>query len=209
MNATIAVFLLQAVVVSLSGVMAPGPMTAATLAAGTTRRHAGALIAVGHGIIEFPLMFLIIFGVGASLELPGFRIAAGLAGGLALVLMAVQMSLKAARRASADAGLRGVHPVWIGVVLSGGNPYLLLWWATVGLALAVQARQLGLLAFGLFAVVHWLCDLVWLEVLSQASFRGSKLLGPRSGRVILVFCAVAMAGFGVYFICDALGWLGR
>ena len=55
-------FLLTATAISLSGVLAPGPMTAATLAAGTRSRHAGAIIALGHGVVEFPLMLVIIAG---------------------------------------------------------------------------------------------------------------------------------------------------
>ena len=37
-------FLVKAVAISLSGVMAPGPMTVATMVAGTRRRHAVARI---------------------------------------------------------------------------------------------------------------------------------------------------------------------
>ena len=41
-------FLFQAIIVSLSGVMAPGAMTAATIAQGTRNRWAGTLIFVTH-----------------------------------------------------------------------------------------------------------------------------------------------------------------
>lgn len=47
----ILVFGAEAAGISLSGVMAPGVITAATLAAGTRNPHAGALVAVGHGIV--------------------------------------------------------------------------------------------------------------------------------------------------------------
>lgn len=48
-------FLFTAVIISLSGVMAPGPMTTVTISKGSKSPYAGALIAVGHGIVEFPL----------------------------------------------------------------------------------------------------------------------------------------------------------
>ena len=73
----------------------------------------------------------------------------------------------------------------IGIILTGANPYFLVWWATVGLALTTQAVELGLLAFALFSVVHWLCDLVWLEALSLASHKGTELLGGRVQRIVL------------------------
>ncbi len=50
------------------------------------------------------------------------------------------------------------------------------------------------------ALVHWSCDLIWLTVLSWASFKGSVLLGPTGQHVVLAICAVAMLGFGLYFI---------
>ena len=121
--------------------------------------------------------------------------------------MGVQM-LRGLRRTINPAARSGGHgPIWTGIILSAGNPYFLLWWATVGLALASQASRLGMLAFGLFAILHWLCDLVWLEALSLATFKGSKLLGDRNQRIVLAVCALALLVFGVTFIHDATGRL--
>ncbi len=66
-------FLLSAVAISLSGVMAPGPITAATLAAGARSRHAGAMIALGHAVVEMPLILLLVVGVGSFLESSAVR----------------------------------------------------------------------------------------------------------------------------------------
>lgn len=207
---SLTVFLFQAVVISLSGVMAPGPLTAAVLAAGTRSRHAGARMALGHGVVEFPLMFLIMLGMGALFASQHVRIAIGLTGGAFLVFMGLQMLRGLRRTARTNVGKDisgGQGPIWTGIILSAGNPYFLLWWATVGLALASQASRLGMLAFGLFAILHWLCDLVWLEALSLATFKGSKLLGDRNQRIVLAVCALALLVFGVTFIHDAAGRL--
>ena len=53
-------FLVEAVLISLTGVLAPGPITVATMVAGTRRPHAGALVALGHAVVEFPLMILVL-----------------------------------------------------------------------------------------------------------------------------------------------------
>ncbi|MEE9370537.1 MAG: LysE family transporter, partial [Sedimentisphaerales bacterium] len=95
-------------------------------------------------------------------------------------------------------------PVLTGFLLSVGNPYFLLWWASVGLALATEATQLGIWAFAMFAVIHWLCDLVWFQVLSWASFKGSVLFGPQTQRIVLLVCSLALLFFGLYFISKAL-----
>jgi threonine/homoserine/homoserine lactone efflux protein len=197
-------FLLQSIVISMSGVLAPGPVTAAALAAGARRRHAGALIAAGHGVVEFPLVLLIMAGVGSVLASRGFRIGIGLVGGAFLVTMGIQMLRSASAPAAvADTGKRR-YPLLTGIVLTAGNPYFLVWWATVGLTLTAQAMEIGILAFGLFALVHWLCDLTWLEVLSLASHKGSRVLGGRVQRIVLGVCAVALLGFGVMFIAGAV-----
>jgi len=221
----LATFLLEAAGVSLSGVLAPGPVTAATLAAGLRRPHAGAWIAVGHGVVELPLMVLIVLGADRVLKLPAFQAGVGLAGGAMLLAMAALILAGLRRRRAGpenrdaphfpppppsrkgarDAAVPGRNgPLLTGILLTGGNPYFLLWWATVGLALSTRAIGLGVLAFVLFAAVHWLCDLVWLWALSVAAHRGVGLLGPRTRRILGLVCAVAMAAFGVKFLVGAL-----
>ncbi|MHC4175218.1 MAG: LysE family transporter [Planctomycetota bacterium] len=196
-------FLFEVVIISLSGVMAPGPVTAAAVAMGARSRHAGVLIAIGHGIIEFPLMILIMLGMDKVLKSTSTQIVIGLAGGTFLLIMAIQMlrSLKGAENQEAKTTKSG--PVVAGIILSAGNPYFLLWWSTVGLTLATNATQLGIWAFALFAIVHWLCDLVWLAALSWASFKGSVLLGARSQRIVLMICSAALLVFGLFFIYNA------
>jgi len=234
----LAQFLLYAVGISLSGVMAPGAVTAATLAAGVRTRHAGAALAAGHGLVELPLMLLIMAGANRWLSAKGFQTGVALAGGLVLLWMGVGL-LRQWRAAGQGGGAAhatrppgtpvkgeeqgghgyaalpgGARRNWrglvrTGVLLSAGNPYFLLWWATIGLALSNQALGWGVLAFALFAGVHWLCDLVWLEALSLGSFHGQRVLGPRSGRVILAVCGAAMVFFAVLFLRDGLAgaWL--
>jgi threonine/homoserine/homoserine lactone efflux protein len=196
-------FLAKAVVISLSGVLAPGPVTAVTLAAGARNQHAGALVAVGHGIVEFPLMILVVIGVGRVFEIPQVRIGIALAGGVMLLLMAAGMFAEALKQGDVEPKASTRGPILTGIVLSIGNPYFLLWWATVGLTLATRAVSLGLIAFVLFAVLHWLCDLIWLEALSWTSFRGSKLFGKQTQRVVLSVCAAALLLFGGMFLYDA------
>jgi len=196
-------FLIAATVISLSGVLAPGSITAATLAAGTRRRHAGAMIALGHAVIEFPLMLLIVAGAGKAFELTPVRLSIGIGGGLFLLVMGGQLLLAARRETTELEGASGRHPFVTGIVLSGTNPYFLIWWATVGLALATRAVELGVIAFALFAIIHWLCDLVWLEALSLASHKGSELLGGRVQQVVLAVCGVALLAFGCKFLWDA------
>jgi len=196
-------FLLSTVAISLSGVMAPGPITAATLAAGARSRHAGALVALGHAVIEMPLILLLSAGIGSFLESSTARAGIGLAGGAVLLVMGVQLLLSV-RNPTADQEVSVQrHPLVIGVVLTAANPYFLVWWATVGLALATRAMTFGAPMLGLFAIVHWLCDLGWLEVLSVAGFKGSEAFGSRVQTVVSAVCGLVLLGFGAKFLYDA------
>jgi threonine/homoserine/homoserine lactone efflux protein len=200
-------FLAQVVVISCSGVMQPGPVTATVITMGTRNRYAGILMALGHGIVEFPLMVVIILGVGKFFERRSVQVSIGLAGGVFLILMAIQGLLSLKAGAGTQPKTLGGKPILAGIVLSAGNPFFLIWWATVGLALATQAAQWGLWAFGLFALTHFSMDLTWLQMLSWASFKGSALLGPRGLRIVLTTCSSALLVFGVFFIYRAVGLL--
>jgi len=200
------IFLAQAVIISLSGVMAPGAMTAATIAQGTQNRWAGVLISVGHGIVEIPLIFALMLGLHFVFEIDAVKIGIGLAGGVFLLWMGTGMlrqinSIQMAHTARVKSGF-----LTTGIILSATNPYFLLWWATVGLNLALGAKELGIWALVIFAIVHWLCDLVWLSILSLTAFytnKGAGLFGRHFQKGILLFCGIALLGFGVKFIYDA------
>jgi threonine/homoserine/homoserine lactone efflux protein len=168
---------------------------------GSSNRWAGLFMALGHGIVEFPLMLLLLLGAGRLLKRPFMSVLIGFAGGGFLVFLAVQMLQGLGGSGTAPAPATGSGPLAAGIFLSAGNPYFLVWWATVGLTLITTARNtFGLPAFGLMALVHWSCDLIWLTVLSWASFRGSVFLGPTGRQVVLAVCAAAMFGFGLYFV---------
>lgn len=205
---TLVFFLLKTVMISLSGVMAPGAVTTAAIAQGARRRWAGMLMSVGHSIVEIPLIFLIMFGLGVLFQAAVFKIAVGLLGGAFLVWMGIGM-LRRPDGGDAASGLAGATgPLMTGLILSLSNPYFILWWATVGLNLTLEARGLGWTAFLLFALVHSLCDLVWLTILSFASFHGTNVFGPRVQRIVLQICGVALGVFGVQFMVRAAVLLG-
>ena len=196
-------FLIEVVVISLSGVMAPGPVTAAAIGMGTRSRYAGMLLAIGHGIVEFPLIVLIVLGLGKILKLPTAQIIIGLAGGAFLLIMAIQMHKSLRATEEQQTKTTKSTPVLTGIILSASSPYFLVWWATVGLTLATTATGIGIWAFVIFAIVHWLCDFIWLTALSWASFKGSVLLGPQGMRIVLMICAAALFFFGLFFIFNA------
>jgi threonine/homoserine/homoserine lactone efflux protein len=200
-------FLAKVVGISLSGVMAPGPVTAAAIAMGARNRFAGVFMAIGHGIVEFPLIVMITLGMGVILKSSATKIVIGFAGGVFLLFMAIQMMRSLSGTEDREVKATSSGPLVAGIILSVSNPFFLIWWASVGLNLAITAAGFGIWAFALFAIVHWLCDLIWLSALSLASFKGSVLLGPRRQKKVLLVCSLALFGFGLFFIYNAASTL--
>jgi threonine/homoserine/homoserine lactone efflux protein len=200
----ILLFLIQVFIISCSGAMQPGPVTATVITMGARNRYAGMLLAIGHGIIEFPLMVVIILGMGQYFKLPKVQIVIGLTGGVFLLLMAIQSFLSL--KIKTDAKPKALHgkPILAGIILTACNPFFLVWWATVGLALATEAVGWGIWAFALFALTHWSVDLIWLQILSWASFKGSASFGQHFQRVVLFICTLALFVFGLLFIFKAV-----
>jgi threonine/homoserine/homoserine lactone efflux protein len=203
---TYGVFLIQAILISLSGVMAPGPLTVVVVGHGARSPRSGALIAIGHGLVEFPLMALIVVGLAPVLRHTTISAVIGLAGGLVLLWMGYGL-LRSLRGTEARVEERPASPLTAGVLMSAGNPYFIVWWATVGATLVFRAWEFGLWQFVLFAVIHWSLDLTWYFILSAASYRGTKLLGTRFLRGVSLVAGFLLLFFGVRFVADALSKL--
>ena len=117
--------------------------------------------------------------------------------------MAIEMLINF-RRIRIEAEERKMNPFVAGILLSAGNPYFLIWWATVGAGLVLKSIQFGLLGVGLLALVHWSCDLGWYQFLSTVSFHGGKFFGKKLQMAVFLVCGLAMLYFGGRFIADAV-----
>jgi len=196
-------FLGSVIVLSASGVMMPGPVTAVTVTKGSQRKWAGALVAIGHGIIEIPLIFLVYFGLAEYLKMPEVKIGVGLAGGLVLLWMA--WGLLRTRPTALDEKKDTPHSsIVAGLATTAASPYFFLWWATVGAALLASATNFGKTGIIAFGAVHWSFDLVWLFLLSWVVFKSKRLWTPRVSSVVFGVCAAVLAGFGVWFIYSGI-----
>jgi threonine/homoserine/homoserine lactone efflux protein len=205
MSQSLGLFLLEVAVISASGVMAPGPMTTVTIARGRRTPHAGALMTLGHGCIELPLILLILAGLGCTLDNELVRATLTFAGAAVLLYMGAGMlRARADADACGDARSAARSTTLAGALVSAINPYFILWWLTVGATLVFRAAEFGVIGFALFAAVHLGCDLAWCWFLSGCSFVGQSLLGARSRRVVMIACGAALLLFGAKFVIDGV-----
>jgi len=201
METSLGLFLLSAAGISLTGVMLPGPMTAATIAKGYGDRHAGAWIAVGHAVIEIPLIAIIYF-VGHFIDSPQVEKVIYLVGGLMLLYLGFRMFRATVEASDAVGGLPASSLV-TGIVITGTNPAFYIWWATAGAVLVTGAARFGLVGVILLTVVHLPCDVAWSEFLSVGTFESRRWWTQKVRRIVFSVCAFILAGFGVWFCLSA------
>ncbi len=203
METSLGLFLLSVVGISLTGAMLPGPMTAATIAKGYGSKNAGALIAIGHAVIELPLIAAIYLGVGHFLGLPLVVSIIYVAGGVALFYLGFRMFRNAGDAPGEVGGLPG-NSIVTGIVVTGTNPAFYVWWITIGAALITGAARFGVVGVVLLAVVHWPCDLIWSEFLSVGTFKSRKWWTGKVPRIVFSICALILIGFGAWFLISGL-----
>ena len=189
---------------SLSGVMAPGPMFAVTLAKSLKSPWAGFLVSLGHAVIEVPLILLVYFGLAQFFENEVVSLVLGILGGGMIIWMGI--GLFRARREMAREGKDTTYSAFMaGILMSGLNPFFLVWWVTVGSLLLMNFLDaVGDWGLTLFIVVHWLCDLVWLSLVSVVIYRTRKFWSPKIQEWAFVLLALALLYFGGYFIVKGI-----
>jgi len=195
-------FLFSVVIVSLSGALMPGPVLAVVVRNSPRNRWAGIEAALGHGIIELPLVVAIALGFKHIFASATAQTAIGFIGGSALIYMGIGAIRSRPEAAPLSVGQARPRSIVQGLAASI-NPYFFLWWATAGAAIVAKAVSWSYLVLALMFCAHILVDLVWYGAIG---FGLGRALTPKSRliRPLLIFCGVAMASFGIYFIGTSL-----
>jgi len=196
-------FLSSVAVISLSGVMMPGPMFAVAVAKSYKSQFAGTKMALGHAIVEVPLMLLIYFGFARFFDEEPVQIVLYLVGGAIMVWMGIGMFRRRGRSVEEGRDL-SYNSVFAGVVTSAANPLFFLWWAAVGSMLIMKSLSFGLTGFALLVTVHLLCDFGWLSFISVLVHRTKSLWRGKFQEGLLVTCSWLLIGFGGWFLSSGI-----
>jgi len=195
--------LLSVVVISFSGVMMPGPMFAVTLAKSYKSSWAGIWISLGHAVIEVPLILLIYFGFAQFFKNNLVQLVLSVLGSGMIIWLGISMFR--ARREVVQKGKDLPYGAFAaGILTSSFNPFFLLWWATIGGMLIMRIVGFGIVGLTLFIIVHWLCDLTWLTLVSNVVFRTHSLWGQKLQEGIFIACSLLLVGFGGWFLVSGI-----
>jgi len=204
---------LQIILVSVSGVLSPGPLFFANLVLSKNGGFwAGIKIAIGHTIVELPVVILysiplIIFtsqSVTFSINFISFI------GGISLIsfgiLFVVKIISKNNKHNYIIESSRIEKPVIAGMLFTGINPFFFLWWISVGIKLisdsiALLGYPIGI-AF-LFLVHVWM-DYAWLGLTSYFASRGISVLRSQYHKFIILILTIPLFYYGINFTLTAI-----
>ncbi len=202
-------FIIIVVIVSVSGALAPGPLFFATISYGAKLgAKSGLAFSVAHTLIEFPLVILLALGLLTVANEPTIKLLTGVAGGLALlVLGALQIRDGLTSKFDTSSESRGAskNPLFVGLVLTGLNPFFIGWWLTIGADLILQALAFASLAgVVLMYVSHTWMDYVWLTAVAHFAKMGINVVGVRGYKVVVIVFGAVLIFFGFLFLTSIL-----
>jgi threonine/homoserine/homoserine lactone efflux protein len=192
------------VVTSLSGVMMPGPMFTVTLAKSLKSQWAGVQVSLGHAVVEVPLILLVYFGLAQFFQHITVQLVLSVLGGGMIVWMGIGL-FRARSQLAREGRDTSYNAFMAGILMSGLNPFFLVWWVTVGSLLLMSfLSAVGVWGLPLFVLVHWLCDLVWLTFVSFTVFRTHSFWGQRVQEWVFIVLSLALLYFGGQFIVKGI-----
>ena len=195
-------FLVQSVIITLPGLLAPGPLMAITIEKGTGSPHAGAFVTFGHAIVEIPFVILLFMGLGRISGLNTVRVILSFAGGVYLLYMAWKTFLSRNMAIPREVRITGTA-FMSGIFMTLANPFFIFWWATIGSALISRSLELGVVVSFMFYSLHIITNFCWFYFISFMSFKGHKLFGTGYRFFVSIISGSILLIFGGYFLLTA------
>jgi threonine/homoserine/homoserine lactone efflux protein len=204
-------FVATVVVVTASGALAPGPLSFGILMQGSKEgARSGFSCAIGHMLVEFPLVLALALGLLAAASQPMIKSVIGLVGGLGLIgfgIMQIYETVRTKASSSQTARTRSLpaSSLVLGLALTGLNPYFILWWLTIGSVLIVQALAFAaIIGVLVMYVSHVWMDYAFLTSLAYFAKKGKNIAGSKYYKVVLVAFGLVLVYYGLSFILDAV-----
>ncbi len=200
----------KSLLVGYSGAVMPGSLLAYVIDRSIRKGgNSGVLAAIGHALLELAVVIALILGADVLLTSNAAQIIIGIAGGTFLCWMAFTMIRDALKNKlimeTAAVTSKKDNPILKGAVLSGSNPYFLIWWAIIGLSLIVEAyAAFGIIGVLVFYIGHILADFTWYMLVSFGVSKTRKFIDPKVHRIITGVLGTVVLVLGFSFIVRAL-----
>jgi threonine/homoserine/homoserine lactone efflux protein len=192
--------------ISLSGVLLPGPMTAATIVRSYTDKWAGLKVSVGHAMVEFPLFVIIAAGSAVFFQQnQNIVLAIGIIGGAYLLYFGTVLLTEKDSFDEKKGGPKIIgSAIVLGITTTLFNPAFILWWVTLGALVITEALTFGAAILVMIWFIHWLTDFGWGIGISFGVQKVKKRYAEQLKKAIRYGCAALILIFGVYFLASSI-----
>jgi threonine/homoserine/homoserine lactone efflux protein len=204
-------FVATVVVVTASGALAPGPLFFGTVIHGTKDgARSGFSCAIGHTLVEFPLVLALALGLLAAASQPLIKEVIGVVGGIGLIafgVLQIYQTLKSKAEPNQPTRTKSLpaSSFLLGLALTALNPYFILWWLTIGSVLIVQALAFAaIVGVLLMYVSHVWMDYAFLTALAHLAKKGRNIISSRYYKLVLLAFGLILIYYGGVFIEGAL-----
>lgn len=202
------IFVSSVVLISATGALSPGPLTAAAVALGINLGwRAGLLVALGHTLVELPYVILLAVlynSISPFIQYYVVRYALSLliaSFNLFFAYLLLNDAIRYGKRGStigSDVVNKLRNPLIVGLTLTGLNPFFLIWWATVGMQLINSSiLRYGLAGIPIMYVLHVWLDYVWLIFITYTVHTSSKYLSLKGYKLLLIALALMLIVFAI------------
>lgn len=195
-------FALSVILISVSGVMSPGPLFTANLIHGVKGGIIdGIKIASGHAVVELPLIILIGVGVFSLQSFPEFKFIITILGAAGLFAFAIIQIKSVFNQNHKHQTKKNLKAFETGILFSALNPFFLIWWLTIGFKLISDAIALwsfvGILA--LFAFHVWM-DFAWLGGIASIAKKATSLISSKNFKILITALSGFLIFYGINFV---------
>jgi threonine/homoserine/homoserine lactone efflux protein len=190
-------------VVGISGAIMPGPLLIYTIQESLKKgKWVGALVILGHAIVEVFIFLLLAVGLLSFFSAPEFTKTVSIIGGAALIYMAYESVKDINSKVSLQIKKRSYGLVMGGVIFTAFNPGFPIWWLTAGTRLLMEGyAEMGLIGMIIVLIGHWGADLGWFLFVSFTASSGSRYLFEKGWyKGVRIILAALLAVIGVYFL---------
>jgi len=194
-------FAILVIIISASGVMSPGPLFAANITYGLREGvKSGIKIAIGHSIVELPLVILLGIGVFSLEIFPEFRTIISIFGAITLFVFA-GIQIKTILKKNKNISIKPKQgPIVTGILLSALNPFFIVWWLTIGFKLISDAMLIwafaGILIVFLFHI--WM-DFAWLGITAFLASKSRKIISNRNYKIMILVLSLTLIYLELHF----------
>ena len=195
-------FAIMVIAISASGVMSPGPLFAANIVYGLKEgKIAGLKMAVGHTIVELPLIILLGIGTVSIETFPEYRITLTIIGAIGLFSFAA-LQIKSIFKKNFEKSRNPTkNSFFAGIFLTALNPFFLIWWFTIGFILITESIALwGIYGILILFIFHIWMDYVWLFAIAGFASKAKNILSNRNYKMLIIGLSMILVYFGINFL---------